>query len=87
MPDEMNGVYMKATKQPLVKSKKTHDYLVTEKETGNLLGSISWHGPWRRYCFFPACGVVFDAGCLCQIEDWILELMTIYKEQKKTQRG
>ena len=82
MPDELVDVYMKATKQPLAKGKKTHDYQVTEKKTGNLLGAIRWYGPWRGYCFFPACGVVFDAGCLCQIADWLSELKCNYKEYR-----
>lgn len=36
---------------------------------GGLLGSISWHAPWRRYCFESRSGIVFDANCLRDIAE------------------
>jgi hypothetical protein len=28
------------------------------------LGQVRWHAPWRKYCFFPDSGKVFDESCL-----------------------
>lgn len=43
-----------------------------DKETGGAaehveLGLVKWHSPWRRYCFFPAEGTLFDSVCLVAI--------------------
>lgn len=39
------------------------------------LGFIKWFPHWRRYCFFPAPAVLFDASCLLEITEKIKELM------------
>lgn len=31
------------------------------------LGVISWHAPWRRYCFSPADETTYDAECLAEL--------------------
>jgi hypothetical protein len=31
------------------------------------LGEVRWFSSWRRYCFFPNPGTVFDAACLGEI--------------------
>jgi hypothetical protein len=31
------------------------------------VGIVSWHGAWRRYCFFPACNTIFEENCLRDI--------------------
>lgn len=31
------------------------------------LGDVSWHGLWRKYCFYPHPVTFFDAACLRQI--------------------
>ena len=34
------------------------------------LGMVSWYGPWRKYCYFPATHpTVLDHGCLTEIAD------------------
>jgi hypothetical protein len=40
---------------------------------GDALGEIKWFGAWRQYCFFPTYGLsmVFSAGCLADIQDFI----------------
>lgn len=38
---------------------------------GDLLGTIKWHAPWRRYCFFPESDTIFEITCLNDITDFI----------------
>lgn len=40
---------------------------------GSPLGTISWKGQWRKYCFFPAPDTVFDLNCLKEIIDFLKE--------------
>jgi hypothetical protein len=45
--------------------KKTPEFGV--KSGGMTLGKIKWYAPWRRLCFFPGPGSVYDAACLEEI--------------------
>ena len=42
---------------------------------GVTLGTISWHAPWRRYCFTPATNTIFDANCLQEINNFLFQEM------------
>jgi hypothetical protein len=62
---------------------KTKQFLVKNKSSGFILGYVKWYGPWRRYCFFiDKPGLVFDAGCLADIQDFINGLMA---ERRKSE--
>ena len=50
---------------------KTIRWNVKTKD-GELLGRVSWFGRWRRYCFFPADGCVFEETCLNEISQFIV---------------
>jgi hypothetical protein len=55
---------------------KTEQFLVKNKSSDFILGTMKWYGPWRRYCLFiNKPGLVFDAGCLADIQDFINKLM------------
>jgi len=54
---------------------KTKRFAVKNKQFGDFLGLVKWHGPWRKYCFFVNADLVFDAGCLADIQDFINTLM------------
>jgi len=57
---------------------KTKKFKVVNKLTFFKLGEIKWYFPWRKYCFIidsPGLGLVFDAGCLADIQDFINKLM------------
>jgi hypothetical protein len=41
----------------------------------DLLGTIQWYAPWRRYTFKPVPGPWFDAACLLQIFEQLDDLM------------
>ena len=56
--------------------RKTKAFNVRNKLSLDILGIVKWYAPWRKYCFF--CnnhGLVFDAGCLADIQDFINGLM------------
>jgi hypothetical protein len=61
----------------------TKVFEVRNKLSGGLLGFVKWYAPWRKYCFFiDFPGLVFDAGCLADIQDFMNKLMTERKENK-----
>lgn len=55
--------------------RKTKVFFVYNKEYGTRLGMISWHGPFRKYSFFPEANMVFEATCLQDIIDFMNGLM------------
>lgn len=46
---------------------KTKVWYVYNKDGSTLLGRVSWHGPWRRYCFFSFDSTLYDAACLADV--------------------
>lgn len=61
---------------------KTKIYSINTK-TSNLIGSIRWHGAWRKYCFFPSADTLWDYKCLNEVNNFIYELMEKRKQLKK----
>lgn len=51
-------------------SGKTSLFEVIAVESGGLLGSILWYGPWRSYAFEPLALTVFEQRCLREIADF-----------------
>lgn len=39
--------------------------------TGDELGVVHWHAPWRQYCYFPTYQAVYSKGCMNDICDFI----------------
>ncbi len=76
----IRGEYMHLVELQLPKGRKTAIYEVRENTSNRPLGQIKWYAPWRGFCWYPACGTVFDSGCLGQIITWIRALNTQYKE-------
>lgn len=56
-------------------SGKTHMYVVENKRSGDLLGTIRWHAPWRQYVYFAAPLTLYSSGCLADIKSVIDALM------------
>jgi len=54
---------------------KTEIWNILSKISGDVLGKIKWHGPWRQYCFFPSQNCIFNTKCLDDIKKMINELM------------
>ena len=50
------------------------------------LGTIRWHAPWRRYCFFPNELTLYDALCLREIADFVGEKTLTRKAERRLER-
>jgi hypothetical protein len=62
---------------------KTKRFEVRNKLADCKLGDIKWYSPWRKYCFFVYPNdLVFDAGCLADIQDFLTNLMRERKIDK-----
>ena len=53
---------------------KTTVWEVQNKKGDYSLGIIKWNPGWRQYCYFPDDKLVFSAGCLKDICEFIIEL-------------
>jgi hypothetical protein len=47
---------------------KTTIASINSRRSGELLGEIRWHGPWRQYCFFPEKRTIWNRGCMFEIQ-------------------
>lgn len=58
------------------KGKKTNLYGVWPKDdlrNERPLGSIQWHGPWRRYAFSPLPNTIYEQTCMEEIAQFMRE--------------
>ena len=63
---------------------KTNVWYVENKETGDGLGFIKWHGPWRQYVFEVSCDeTILSVSCLHDMADFLEELMEERKSDRK----
>lgn len=54
---------------------KTKVYSVIANEGQYELGRVRWWAGWRRYCFAPTQGSVYETVCLSEIAKFLDELM------------
>ena len=64
------------------KKPKTAVYHVLSKSGGDILATIRWHGPWRKYVFDPADETLWSCGCLAEVQTFIEDLMNARKVAK-----
>ena len=62
--------------------RKTHICIISNKRSGERLGSIMWYCPWRCYCFIPQGGTVWNHGCLQDIQK-ILKELKLQREKER----
>jgi hypothetical protein len=55
---------------------------IWDVKSGVLLGQVKWFANWRRYCFYPAGGTLYDAVCLRQIAGFCAD----QTEKRKAER-
>jgi hypothetical protein len=60
---------------PLQFAGKTVKVEVRSRQHGDVLGTIAWWASWRCYVFHPGQWTVFNAGCLADIQAFLVELM------------
>jgi len=51
---------------------KTDRWVAVGMKSGQRLGGVGWHSPWRRYVFWPLEGTLYDAECLHDIATFCL---------------
>jgi len=77
----MDKTYKYLRFEKLEAKTKTKQFAVRNKLSEFILGYVKWHAPWRRHCFCTVANfLVFDAGCLSDIHDFINNLMLERKE-------
>ena len=54
-------------------SGKTSRWSVLSRTQGSLLGSLQWFPRWRQYTFDPADGTTFNAECLKDVAEFLLD--------------
>lgn len=65
---------------PKPENRKTKIFQVVTKDTNVVIGIIRWHGPWRKYAFFPYPDTVFEWFCLRDIAEFCQRETEKYKE-------
>lgn len=56
-------------------NRKTKVYeLCNSRDERIRLGEIKYNGAWRKYCFYPLDGTIFDSKCLHDIINFIDKL-------------
>jgi hypothetical protein len=50
------------------------------------VGQIRWYSRWRRYCFFPTAGTMFDADHLGSISQFLDEETAAHRKGKRAFR-
>ena len=67
-------------------SGKTMTRSVRSKSGGDLLGLISWYGPWRQYVFQPQPQTVFSHDCMLSISRYCYSLNQQQKNRDVRER-
>ena len=57
--------------EPQKPGRKTRDYRVVNKSSGDDIGRIEFYPAWRRYVLSPEAGTVWSAGCLADVWGFI----------------
>ena len=70
MGEQKTYTYVSFEDQPRAIAPRKTDAWVCKSKTGTVLGGVKWWTHWRRYCFFPANEMLFDANCLWDIADF-----------------
>ena len=64
--------------------KKTNAYAIRKDHKGGCakyLGSISWNGAWRQYCFYSDDLTYWSAGCLKGIAEFLEEINKAHRKK------
>jgi len=67
--------------------RKTDVYECDNYDTGDSLGYVKWHSPWRQYCWFQQSDIIMARSCLDDVSHFIGQLMDARKCSKPTGRG
>lgn len=65
----------------------THSWLVFPKRAATPIGTVKWHAPWRRYCYFPEANSLYDGACLQEIAFFCADKTIKRKEERRRERA
>lgn len=70
-------------------TRKTRTWLCYNIHKCCKLGSVKWYGPWRQYCYFATSEVVYSAGCLADIQDFLTRIKAVRtkNDQRRESNG
>lgn len=71
-PANWDGTHIEFTVREPDPKRKTARWDVFAKGGDSYLGVVSWFARWRKYCFFPEGGCVFEETCLREIAEFIV---------------
>lgn len=63
----------------------THSWLVFPKLSAKPIGTVKWHSPWRRYCFFPDPNTLYDGACLGDIAGFCNKQTNLRKMERQAE--
>jgi hypothetical protein len=61
---------------------KTKVWRVYNCNDGSRLGRISWHGPWRKYCFWPEGHTIWSPDCLHDVAKFMEDQMKLRRAER-----
>lgn len=67
---------------PTGPGRKTSDYNIVNRSSGECIGLLQWYGPWRQYCLFPLGATVWSSGCLRDVCSFLERLEADRKATK-----
>lgn len=62
-------------------NRKTDSWEVSAR--GAILGYVRWWAAWRKYCFFPAEGTLYEQDCLREVAEFVEGQTRVYKAAGK----
>lgn len=68
----------------------TRKFELVSGRSGKALAEVSWYGPWRQYCFFPAPNTVWSDSCLESAKSFLKRIKAEYwaaREEAKAATG
>lgn len=73
MPTSNSNSFLNFEELPTEAARRTKIWRVSSRTTSIVLGFVRWFPHWRKYTFIPEAGMVFDASCLHELSDFVLE--------------
>lgn len=78
--------YLTVVVSPRPEGRRTNVYYVINKKR-SCIGVVKWHGPWKRFCFYPSPESCYDPVCLESVADFCRLAMSDYREERHGPRA
>lgn len=73
--------YFEIAKPQTLKDEE-HYWFCINNDAETFLGIVNWFPRWKQYCFFPEEEVVFSAGCLIDVVDFVTQLNELHNKER-----